>query len=76
MKWLDTLRADDIFLYDHLANLKYTEWANLKALSTNGKKILKSYVDREKQMTANIKFTVKQSSSRIRMSVTGEFTSD
>ncbi|CAF4654000.1 unnamed protein product [Rotaria sp. Silwood1] len=54
-KWLDALRADDIFTYDHLANLKYAEWNELKVLSINGKKILKSYIDHEKQMASDAK---------------------
>jgi len=54
-KWLDALREDDIFTYDHLANLKYSEWNELKKLSMNGRKILKSYVDREKQMASDTK---------------------
>ncbi|CAF2859194.1 unnamed protein product [Rotaria sp. Silwood2] len=57
-KWLDALRADDLFTYDHLANLKHTEWSELKVLSINGKKILKSYIDREKQMASNAKSTI------------------
>jgi hypothetical protein len=58
-KWLDDLRADDLFTFDHLANLKYIEWTELKVLSMNGKKILKSYVDREKQMSSDVKTTTK-----------------
>lgn len=54
-KWLDALREDDIFTYDHLANLKFNEWNELRKLSMNGKKTLKSYVDREKQMTNDTK---------------------
>ncbi|CAF1520049.1 unnamed protein product, partial [Didymodactylos carnosus] len=40
--WIKALRADHIFSYDHLANLKYTEWDQLKQLPLNGRKILKS----------------------------------
>ena len=47
-KWLTALRADDLFTFDHVANLKHTEWSELKVLSMNGKKVLKSYVDRGK----------------------------
>ncbi|CAF3715525.1 unnamed protein product [Rotaria sp. Silwood1] len=54
-KWLDALHEDDIFTYDHLVNLKYNEWNELRKLSMNGRKILKSYVDREKQMTNDTK---------------------
>ncbi|CAF1560667.1 unnamed protein product, partial [Didymodactylos carnosus] len=56
-KWLTDLRADDLFSYDHLANLKFTEWDRLKQLSMNGRKTLKSYVDREKQMASDAKTT-------------------
>lgn len=54
-KWIEALHEDDLFTYDHLANLKYIEWSELKVLSMNGKKILKSYIDREKQMAVDIK---------------------
>jgi hypothetical protein len=56
-KWIDALRADDLLKFDHLANLKHEEWNDLKKLSVNGKKILKSYVDREKQMASDVKTT-------------------
>ncbi|CAF1473048.1 unnamed protein product [Adineta ricciae] len=54
-KWLNALTQDDIFTYDHLVNLKFDEWNQLKTLSMNGRKILKSYVDREKQMANDMK---------------------
>lgn len=54
-KWLDGLRAEDIRSYAHLANLKFSEWEQMKTLSTNARKILKSYVDREKQLAAEVK---------------------
>ena len=53
-KWLEGLRRDDLFTFDHLANLKHTEWNELRNLSMNGRKILKSYVDREKQMVGDV----------------------
>ncbi|CAF1454924.1 unnamed protein product [Adineta steineri] len=53
-KWFEALHEDDIFTYDHLANLKFDEWNQLKKISMNGRKILKSYIDREKQMTNDI----------------------
>ena len=66
-KWIDALRSDDIFTFDHLANLKHTEWHDLKVLSINGKKILKSYVDREKQLAADVKSTKKSSQSECQL---------
>ncbi|CAF3886512.1 unnamed protein product [Rotaria sordida] len=56
-KWIEALRADDMLTFDHLANLKHAEWSELKVLSINGKKILKSYIDREKQMASDAKTT-------------------
>jgi hypothetical protein len=58
-KWLEGLRTEDIRSYAHLANLKFTEWEQMKSLSTNARKILKSYVDREKQFSAEVKKTSK-----------------
>jgi hypothetical protein len=57
--WIKALRVDHLFSYDHLANLKYTEWDQLKELPLNGRKILKSYVDREKQMATDAKGSAK-----------------
>ena len=54
-KWIKALHDADISMFDHLASLKFTEWNELKALSLNGQKILKLYVNREKQMTASTK---------------------
>lgn len=54
-KWIDALRSDDILTYADLTCLKTTEWNELKTLSFNGKRVLRSYIDREKQMTAAIK---------------------
>lgn len=62
-KWLDALRADDLTSFDHLANLKFTEWTELKVLSMNGKKVLKSYVDREKQLASDSKASQKAKNS-------------
>ena len=59
-KWIAALREDDVTTYAHLAGLKHTEWAELKLLSMNGRKTLKSYVNREKQMAAEIKTTKKK----------------
>jgi hypothetical protein len=66
-KWIEALHADDLFTYDHLANLKYIEWSELKFLSINGKKILKSYIDREKQMAVDIKSNKDQALESTRM---------
>ena len=55
--WLEKLRKEDIRSYTHLANLKYEEWEQMKSLSANARKIIKSYVDREKQLAAEIKKT-------------------
>ncbi|CAF1085429.1 unnamed protein product [Adineta steineri] len=54
-KWIGALRADDLFTFDHLANLKYNEWSELKVLTLNGRKVLKSYIDREKQTASDAK---------------------
>ena len=62
-KWLDALRADDLISFDHLANLKFDEWTELKYLSMNGKKVLKSYVDREKQLASDSKSAQKAENS-------------
>ncbi|CAM4929864.1 unnamed protein product [Rotaria socialis] len=56
-RWLEGLRNEDIRSYSHLANLKFTEWEQMKSLSTNARKILKSYVDREKQLRVEVKKT-------------------
>ncbi|CAF3321688.1 unnamed protein product [Rotaria sp. Silwood2] len=61
--WIKALRADHLFSYDHLANLKYTEWDQLRQLPLNGRKILKSYVDREKQMATDAKGDAKEKKS-------------
>ena len=59
-KWIDALHSDDILTYADLASLKATEWEKLKALSFNGQRTLRSYLDREKQMAANVKSSQQQ----------------
>ena len=51
--WLNALHAEDIFSFTHLANLKQTEWDNIKRLSMNAKRILKAAVDRERENAAD-----------------------
>ncbi|CAF3855942.1 unnamed protein product [Rotaria sp. Silwood1] len=62
-EWIKALRTDHLFSYDHLVNLKYSEWDQLKQLPLNGRKILKSYVDREKQMATDTKGGTKDKKS-------------
>ncbi|CAF2053549.1 unnamed protein product, partial [Rotaria magnacalcarata] len=71
--WTKALRADHLFTYDHLANLKFTEWDQLKELPLNGRKILKSYVDREKQMASDIKTSGKESKTKSSNDIREEF---
>ena len=56
-KWIHALREDDIVTYSHLSSLHFTEWAEVRGLSVNARKILKSAVDREKEMGAQRKKT-------------------
>ncbi|CAF3345714.1 unnamed protein product, partial [Rotaria sp. Silwood2] len=47
--WIELLRKEDITTYAHLTNLNQKEWDNIKKLSMNALKTIKTYVDREKQ---------------------------
>ncbi|CAF0880971.1 unnamed protein product [Adineta ricciae] len=50
--WLKALRKkENIETYAHLANLNQQEWEKIDELPMNALKIIKFYVDREKQMT-------------------------
>ncbi len=53
--WLNDLRKEDITTYPHLANLKFSEWGEIKTLSVNARKLLRAFVDQEKQATAEKK---------------------
>ncbi|CAF3790646.1 unnamed protein product [Rotaria sp. Silwood1] len=52
-QWLEALHAEDILSFPHLSNLKQTEWDNIKKLSMNAKRILKTAVDRERESAAD-----------------------
>lgn len=54
-KWINILRQEDITTYSHLANLKFSEWEEIKTLSVNARKLLKAFVNQEKQMAAEKK---------------------
>ncbi len=54
-KWINALREEDITTYPHLDNLKLSEWAEIKTLPLNARKLLKSFVNQEKQMVAEKK---------------------
>ncbi|CAF0787182.1 unnamed protein product [Adineta ricciae] len=47
--WLKALREEDILTFAHLSNLKQTEWDNIRKLSMNARRILKTAVDRERE---------------------------
>ncbi|CAF3762706.1 unnamed protein product [Rotaria sp. Silwood1] len=54
--WLEALRKkENIETYAHLANLNQQEWEKIDELPMNALKILKLYVDREKQMAEECK---------------------
>lgn len=56
-KWIAELHNEDIQSYTHLANLKFTEWDQMKTLSVNARKVIKSYVEREKILSSEVKKT-------------------
>ena len=47
--WLEALRMEAILTYEHLANLRQSEWDNIQKLSMNAKKILKTTIDCERE---------------------------
>lgn len=47
--WLKALRDECIFKYEHLDNLKQSEWDSIHKLPMNARKILKAAVDRERE---------------------------
>ncbi|CAF3930859.1 unnamed protein product [Rotaria sp. Silwood1] len=51
-KWLRALDEEDIFTFEHLTNLRQSEWDNIHSLPLNAKKILKEAVDREREHAA------------------------
>jgi hypothetical protein len=54
-RWLELLRNEDIRTYTHLANLKYSEWNDIRTIPVNARKDLKNFVNLEKQMAAGKK---------------------
>lgn len=50
--WLGSLHQEDIFTYEHLANLRQSEWDSMNTLTMNAKKTLKAAIDRERENTA------------------------
>ncbi|CAF1235695.1 unnamed protein product [Didymodactylos carnosus] len=54
-RWLELLRNEDIRTYTHLANLKHSEWNDIKSIPVNARKDLKNFVNLEKQMAAGKK---------------------
>lgn len=51
--WLVDLHKEAILTYEHLANLRQSEWDNIQKLSMNAKKILKGAIDCERESTDN-----------------------
>jgi hypothetical protein len=52
-EWLDALHGEDIVTYEHLANLRQSEWDNIRKLPMNAKRILKTAIDRERENVAS-----------------------
>jgi hypothetical protein len=52
---MELLRNEDIRTYTHLANLKYSEWNDIRSIPVNARKDLKNFVNLEKQMAAGKK---------------------
>ncbi|CAF1669041.1 unnamed protein product [Rotaria magnacalcarata] len=48
-RWLSDLHKEDILTFNHLANLRQAEWDNIRNLSVNAKKILKTAVDHARE---------------------------
>ena len=51
--WLDALRKEDILTYEHLSNLRQSEWDNIQKLPMNARKILKAAIDGERESAAS-----------------------
>jgi hypothetical protein len=51
--WLEALHKEDILTYEHLSNLRQSEWDNIRQLPMNAKKILKAAIDRERESVAS-----------------------
>ncbi|CAF4362506.1 unnamed protein product, partial [Rotaria sp. Silwood2] len=47
--WLCALHKEDILTFEHLTNLRQSEWDAIHSLPMNAKKILKAAVDRERE---------------------------
>jgi predicted flap endonuclease-1-like 5' DNA nuclease len=54
-KWINDLRQEDITTYAHLANLKFSEWTEIETLSVNARKLIKAFVNQEKQAASDKK---------------------
>jgi hypothetical protein len=61
--WIELLHKEDITTYAHLTNLNQKEWDNIKKLSMNALKTIKTYVDREKQTAEDQTKTNKRKSN-------------
>ena len=48
-EWLRALEKEDIFTFEHLTNLRQSEWDDIKSLPMNAKKLLKLTVDQERE---------------------------
>ena len=51
--WLETLKKEDIFSYEHLNNLNQSEWDRMQHLSMNARRTLKAAVDRQRTSIAH-----------------------
>ncbi|CAF2983559.1 unnamed protein product [Rotaria sp. Silwood2] len=54
--WLRDLYKEDIRTFEHLANLRQSEWDNIRALSMNARKTLKAAVDRIRETMADERY--------------------
>jgi hypothetical protein len=48
-EWLLALNKEDIMTFEHLSNLRQSEWDNIQFLPMNAKKILKAAVDQARE---------------------------
>jgi hypothetical protein len=67
--WIDSLRKEDITTYAHLTNLNQKEWDNIRKLSMNALKTIKTYVDREKQTAEDQTKTTSKRKSNLPSSI-------
>ncbi|CAF4403023.1 unnamed protein product [Rotaria sp. Silwood2] len=54
--WLLELHKEDILTFEHLANLRQSEWDNIRKLSMNAKKTLKAAVDCVRENVADERY--------------------